>query len=95
MDRKGVILFSKSARLKAKATQLKALESAVYYDKRLGLEWLAGPDKPTNWYAAQKWVPSLYDFDVGGWRMPTIEELKTLFQMGETLTPLGYSLSKC
>jgi hypothetical protein len=44
-DRNGVILFSKTARLKAKATKLKALESSVYYDKKMGLEWLAGPDK--------------------------------------------------
>lgn len=82
-DRNGVILFSKTAKLKAKATKLKALESAVYYDKRMGLEWLAGPDKPTNWFDAKKWVLSLYDFAGGGWRMPTLEELKTLWQKGE------------
>ena len=82
-DRNGVILFSKTARLKAKATKLKALESAVYYDKKMGLEWLAGPDKPTNWYTAKKWVLSLHDFAGGGWRMPTMEELKTLWQKGE------------
>ena len=82
-DRNGVILFSKTAKLKAKAIQLKALESAIYYDKKMGLEWLAGPDKPTNWYAAKKWVLSLHDFAGGGWRMPTIEELKTLYQKGE------------
>jgi hypothetical protein len=82
-DRNGVILFSKTARLKAKATKLKALESSVYYDKKMGLEWLAGPDKPTNWYDAKKWVLSLHDFAGGGWRMPTIEELKTLYQKTE------------
>ena len=82
-DNNGVILFSKTARLRAKATKLKALESTIYYDKKMGLEWLAGPDKPTNWYAAQKWVLSLHDFAGGGWRMPTIEELKTLWQKGE------------
>jgi hypothetical protein len=82
-DRNGVILFSKTARLKAKAKELKALESTIYYDKKMGLEWLAGPDKATNWYAAQKWVLSLYDFAGGGWRMPTLEELKTLRQKGE------------
>jgi len=84
-DRKGVILFSKTARQKAKATKLKTLESTIYYDKEMGLEWLAGPDKPTNWHAAKKWVLSLYDFAGGGWRMPTIEELKTLYyQSGES-----------
>jgi hypothetical protein len=82
-DRNGVILFSKTARLKAKASKLKALESTVYYDKKMGLEWLAGPDKPTSWYDAKKWVLSLHDFAGGGWRMPTIEELKTLWQKGD------------
>ena len=82
-DRNGVILFSKTARLKAKATQLKSLESTVYYDKKMGLEWLAGPDKSTNWYDAKKWVLALHDFAGGGWRMPTMEELKTLWQKGE------------
>ena len=57
----------------------KALESEIYYDKNTGLEWLAGPDKPTNWNEAKKWVRSLADISDGGWRMPTIEELKTLY----------------
>ena len=82
-DKNGVILFSKTARLKAKATKLKALESTIYYDKKMGLEWLAGPDKPTNWYDSKKWVLSLYDFAGGGWRMPTMEELNTLWQKGK------------
>jgi hypothetical protein len=58
----------------------KALENAVYYDKNTGLEWLAGPDKATNWYDAKKWVESLTAVAGGGWRMPTMEELKTLYQ---------------
>ena len=61
----------------------KALESAVYHDKNTGLEWLAGPDKPTNWYDAKKWVESLTDVAGGGWRMPTKKELQTLYLMGE------------
>ena len=61
----------------------KALESAVFYDKNTGLEWLAGPDKPTNWYDAKKWVESLTAVAGGGWRMPTMKELRTLWQKGE------------
>jgi len=61
----------------------KTLESAVYYDKKTNLEWLAGPDKPTNWYDAKKWVDSLTTFSGGGWRMPTIKELRTLYQRRE------------
>ena len=61
----------------------KTLESAVYYDKKTNLEWLAGPDKPTNWYDAKKWVDSLTTVSGGGWRMPTIKELRTLYQKRE------------
>ena len=58
-------------------------ESSVYYDKETNLEWLAGPDKPTNWYDAKKWVDSLTTVSGGGWRMPTIIELRTLYQKRE------------
>ena len=61
----------------------KVLESAIYYDKKTGLEWLVGPDKPTNWYDAKSWVDSLSAVAGGGWRMPTMKELKTLYQKGE------------
>ena len=69
----------------------KALEIAIYYDNNTGLEWLAGPDKPTNWYDAKKWVESLTAVASGGWRMPTRKELKTLYKerVGErNMTPL-------
>ena len=61
----------------------KALENEVYCDKNTGLEWLAGPDKATNWYDAKKWVESLTAVAGGGWRMPTRKELKTLYQKRE------------
>ena len=61
----------------------KALESAIYYDNNTGLEWLAGPDKATNWYDAKKWVESLTAVAGGGWRMPTMKELRTLWQKRE------------
>ncbi len=65
------------------ATRLKALESEVFYDKNTSLEWLAGPDKATNWYDAKKWVESLTAVAGGGWRMPTRKELETIYQKGE------------
>ena len=61
-------------------TQGKVSES-VYYDKNTNLEWVAGPDKDTNWYEAKTWVKNLTVAN-GGWRMPTIEELKTLYKKG-------------
>jgi hypothetical protein len=69
----------------------KALESAIYYDNNTGLEWLAGPDKATNWYDAKKWVESLTAVAGGGWRLPMRKELKTLYKEGageRNMTPL-------
>ena len=47
------------------------------------LEWIAGPDRDTTWDQARSWVQNLA-IDGGGWRMPTIQELKTLNQKGDT-----------
>jgi hypothetical protein len=55
--------------------------NGVVYDKNTGLEWFAGPDKNTNWKQAKIWVENL-EVAGGGWRMPTKNELKTLYQKG-------------
>jgi len=55
--------------------------SGVVFDKKTGLEWFAGPDRGTTWNDAKAWVESL-NVAGGGWRMPTREELKTLYQKG-------------
>jgi hypothetical protein len=62
----------------------------VVYDKNMGLEWIVGPDRHTNWYDAKRWVESL-DVEGGGWRMPTRGELKTLYKRRagtRNMTPL-------
>ena len=67
-----------------------AFNNGVVWDKKTGLEWIAGPDKDTNWDEANSWVASL-TVDSGGWRMPTVKELKTLYQKGvgaHNMTPL-------
>lgn len=51
-------------------------------DAKLGFEWVAGPDRDTTWDEARSWVQSL-TVDGGGWRMPTMEELKALYQQDE------------
>jgi hypothetical protein len=46
--------------------------------------------KDTNWAEAKSWVNSL-DFDGGGWRMPTMDELEGLYKKGvgsRNMTPL-------
>jgi hypothetical protein len=55
--------------------------SGVVLDTKNGLEWYTGPDKDMNWNEAKRWVANL-SVAGGGWRMPTMKELKTLFQKG-------------
>jgi hypothetical protein len=55
-----------------------AYENGVVYDKNTELEWIAGPDKDTTWNEAKNWVNNLRVAG-GKWRMPTRDELKTLF----------------
>lgn len=55
-----------------------AYTSGVVYDIKTGLEWYVGPDNATSWYAGKFWVTNL-SVAGGGWRMPTVEELKTLY----------------
>ena len=58
-----------------------AYSNGVVEDTKTGLEWHAGPDRNTTWHEAKSWVQNL-TVDGGGWRMPTINELKTLYQQG-------------
>ena len=53
--------------------------SGVLADKHLKLEWFVGPKKDTTWDEAESWVESL-TVEGDGWRMPTREELRSLYQ---------------
>ena len=67
-----------------------AYANGIVKDTNTGLEWKAGPDKSTNWDEASSWVQSL-NFDGGDWRMPTEDELRTLYKKGagsRNMTPL-------
>ncbi len=67
-----------------------AYASGVVRDTKTGLEWVAGPDKATNWNEAKRYVEILAVAG-GEWRMPTIEELETLYEPGRgsrNMTPL-------
>lgn len=46
------------------------------------LELRFGPDKNTTWDEAKEWVESLGD----GWRMPTVDELKQLYETDPNIT---------
>jgi len=55
-----------------------SLPSGIVKDSNTGLEWKVGPDKDTNWNEVRSWVQSL-SLDDGGWRMPTVDELVSLY----------------
>jgi len=53
----------------------------VITDTKTSLEWYVGPDRDTNWDQAKDWASSLKEAG-GGWRLPTRQELKTLYHKG-------------
>jgi len=56
--------------------------NGIVKDTKTGLEWVAGPDGANTWEEARAWVESL-SVGGGGWRMPTLDELKGLYQYGK------------
>jgi len=50
----------------------------VITDAKTSLQWLSGPDRDTDYSQAEGWVASQTGAG-GGWRMPTLAELKTLY----------------
>jgi hypothetical protein len=56
-------------------------DNGVVFDTKTGLEWFVGPDKDTRWEEARSWVEHL-SIDGGGWRMPTRDELESLYTEG-------------
>ena len=67
-----------------------AYANGIVRDTKTGLEWKAGPDKNTNWEQVRSWVQNL-NLDGGGWRMPTTDELRTLYKKdagSRNMTPL-------
>ena len=64
--------------------------NGVVYDSKTNLEWIAGPAGNISWDKAKKWANNL-EIDGGGWRIPTREELETLYHEGKgkrNMTPL-------
>jgi len=55
--------------------------SGVVRDTKTGLEWIASRDKEMMWENSRSWAKKL-TVDGGGWRMPTLKELRTLYQKG-------------
>lgn len=52
--------------------------NGVISDTATDLEWFPGPDEDTNWNDAWTWINHL-NKTAEGWRLPTVAELKKLF----------------
>ncbi len=63
------------------ATRFMLSSDGVITDSTTGLEWIVGPDRDMNYSQAQEWVAEC-NVRGGGWRMPTRQQLKTLYQKG-------------
>jgi hypothetical protein len=64
--------------------------NGVILDTQKNLEWFIGPDKDTTWQEAKDWAKRL-SVDGGNWRVPTIDELRVLYQTAvgdDNMTPL-------
>ena len=72
---------AEKAKIVAKDDQYVSYENGIVYDEKTNLEWIVGSDKDTIWDEAKAWVESL-SVEGGGWRMPTRNELASLYQKG-------------
>jgi len=61
-----------------KILPLKVTKDGVITDPRTNLEWAPAPANDMNWNQADQYAQSL-SLAGGGWRLPTIAELKTIY----------------
>ncbi len=73
-------------------TRFTVSAEGVIADAKTGLQWLPGPDRDVNYEDAVGWVADS-ETAGGGWRMPTREELNTLFLPAEGLRNLDASFT--
>lgn len=59
-------------------TRYTVISCSAIKDSRTSMEWFVGPDRNVTWDEAEQWVSSL-SICGGGWRMPSIEEIRTLY----------------
>lgn len=74
-------------------TRFVAYNNHIIKDSTTDLGWIADPDTATTWNMTKKWIESLNNHMLagGGWRMPSREELKSIYQKGigaRNMTPL-------
>ena len=68
-------------------------DNGIVLHRSTDLEWFIGPDKDMTCYEAKDWADNL-SVDGGGWRMPTINELRTLYEAVNKTSGLPWSKFK-
>jgi hypothetical protein len=56
-------------------------QDGVITDRVTGLEWYINPNRDNTWHQAKAWAESLAVAG-GGWRLPSLMELKALYKTG-------------
>jgi len=63
--------------------------NGIITDNQTNLQWRVGSNSPTDWYSADRWVYSLE----GSWRLPSLNELRTLYNAGITSYDWGHFMN--
>lgn len=90
IDRTAEVQLLYRPEIVARDSRYVAFADKVICDCFSGLEWLAGPDEDMSWEKGRQWAKNLA-IGGGGWRLPTLNELRGLFKMnkkGDNLSPL-------
>lgn len=60
--------------------------AGIITDNATNLQWRLGPDSDTSWNEANSWINGLG----GSWRMPSLNELRGLYNAGITYSDMGH-----
>jgi hypothetical protein len=67
------------AEVKPTQNRFTKANNGVITDSITGLDWYVGPNPDNTWHEAKAWTESL-TVAGGGWRLPTMAELKAIYQ---------------
>ena len=73
------------------AVRFQVTGEGLVADTRKGLMWAPAPDHDVDWYQAEEYVKSLQLGGYTDWRLPTLDELKSLYLQEKALTALRFS----
>lgn len=75
-----VVLFTGCDAFQPSNNRFQASENGVILDTKTNLEWIVGANEGTKWNEGYAWVKGLGNKFGGGWRLPTVEELRGLYE---------------